>query len=136
MKFNVPGDKRKDNDMILYTATIPLNPRTKKNSMQLITRPSPRLIQSKKYREYERDCLRVIKAPSSPINKPVIVKATYYRETRHSVDITNLNGALHDVLVKAGVLEDDNYKVVVGTDGSRIHFDKNNPRTEVEIYEV
>ena len=119
--------------MILYKCTIPINPRTKKNKMQIITRPRPRLIQSKKYREYEQDCLKLIKAPLKPIECKVIVKATYYRQTRHSVDITNLNGALHDILVKARVLADDNYKIVIGTDGSRIYFDKENPRTEVEI---
>jgi hypothetical protein len=42
---------------------------------------------------------------------------------------------LHDILVKAKVLEDDNYKIVIGTDGSRVYYDKENPRTEVEIYQ-
>lgn len=49
------------------------------------------------------------------------------------VDITNLHSALHDILVKVGVLEDDNYKIVASTDGSRVFVDEGNPRTEVEI---
>ena len=45
----------------------------------------------------------------------------------------NLHSALHDVLVEVGVLEDDNSQIVVSTDGSRVLYDKHNPRTEVEI---
>lgn len=121
---------------VLYKTTIPLNPRTKKNSMQMITRPKPRLIQSKLYRQYESDCLKLLKPPRELINCKVIVCATYYRQTLHRCDITNLNGALHDILVKARILEDDNYKIVIGTDGSRVYIDKDNPRTEVKIYKI
>lgn len=121
---------------ILYKTIIPINPRTKKNSMQMITKPRPRLIQSKTYRQYESDCLKLLKPPREPINAKVIVLARYYRGTAHRCDITNLNGALHDILVKAKVLEDDNYKIVIGTDGSRVYIDRENPRTEVEIMEV
>ena len=67
------------------------------------------------------------------IDYPVNVKAIYYMPTRRVVDITNLHSALHDVLVKAGVLQDDNSRIVVSTDGSRVRYDKDNPRTEVEI---
>jgi hypothetical protein len=38
--------------------------------------------------------------------------------------------------VKYGVIEDDNSNVVVSVDGSRVLYDKENPRTEVEITEV
>lgn len=59
--------------------------------------------------------------------------------TARRVDITNLLGALHDVLVRAGVLADDSSlseRIVVGVDGSRVFVDRENPRTEVEITEV
>ena len=120
---------------VLYKTTIPINPRTKKNSMQMITKPRPMLIQSKIYRQYESDCLKLLRPPRKPINQEVIVLARYYRKTLHKCDITNLNAALHDVLVKARILEDDNYTIVKGTDGSRVYIDKKNPRTEVIIYE-
>ena len=120
---------------VLYKTTIPINPRTKKNSMQMITKPKPRLIQSKIYRQYESDCLKLLKRTREPLNCEVIVCAKYYRGTLHKCDITNLNGALHDILVKARILEDDNYTIVKGTDGSRVYIDKENPRTEVVIYE-
>ncbi|MDD4565581.1 MAG: hypothetical protein PHE79_08955 [Eubacteriales bacterium] len=52
------------------------------------------------------------------------------------VDKPNLENALLDVLVKAGVLIDDsalNPRIVVNTDGSGVQYDKNYPRTEVTI---
>lgn len=120
--------------------TIPLDPKTKKNSMQ------PRLarngkflgmMQSAAYMQYERDCLRMIpRSVRLCIEDPVNVKAIYYRKTRHRVDKTNLESALLDILTKAGVLKDDsaiNPQIVVSTDGSRVKYDKSNPRTEVLI---
>jgi Holliday junction resolvase RusA-like endonuclease len=56
--------------------------------------------------------------------------------THRRVDLTNLLEALNDILVKYGVIEDDNSNVVVSVDGSRVLYDKENARTEVEITEV
>ena len=53
--------------------------------------------------------------------------------TKRRVDLINLHSALHDVLVHYKVIEDDNSKIVVSTDGSRVRYSKENPRTEVEI---
>lgn len=54
-------------------------------------------------------------------------------DTKKKVDITNLNSALHDVLTKYRVIADDDSKIAGATDGSRVRYDKNNPRTEVYI---
>lgn len=117
--------------------TIPLDPKTKKNSMQPRIARGGRFIgmmQSEVYIQYEKDCLRVI--PGSvrlAIAEPINIKAIYYRQTRRKVDITNLHSALHDVLTKAGVIQDDCADIVIATDGSRVRYDKQNPRTEVCI---
>ena len=37
------------------------------------------------------------------------------------------------MLVKYGVIEDDNSRIIVSMDGSRVRYDKENPRTEVTI---
>ena len=71
-----------------------------------------------------------------PIKTPVNVKAIYYMGKRRVVDISNLHACLHDVLVNAAILEDDSCRIIVGTDGSRVRYDKDNPRTEVEIEEI
>ena len=48
----------------------------------------------------------------------------------------NLLQAVDDILVEAGILEDDNYCIVAGHDGSRVYYDKQNPRTEIGIEEA
>ena len=69
----------------------------------------------------------------STIDRTVNVKATFYMSTHRIVDLVNLHEALLDVLVKHRVLDDDNSRIVVSMDGSRVDYDKENPRTEVEI---
>jgi len=116
---------------------IPINPRTKKNSSQIFkNRQSgkPFIVPSQLYRQYEIDCAPYIEPYN--IDYPVNIKAIYYRATKHRVDLTNLNGALHDVLQKYNCIVDDSYKVVRGTDGSRIEFDNKKPRTVVTITEA
>ena len=68
-----------------------------------------------------------------PIDKPVNVKCVYYMPTRRAVDLVNLIEATNDVLVKYGVLADDNRNIVYAQDGSRVYWDKENPRTEITI---
>ena len=120
--------------------TIPLDPRTKKNSQQIFRNRKtgkPFISQSEIYKQYVKDCGYFLKNKvSEPIDYPVNVKALYYRETRRRVDITNLHSCLHDVLVEHGILEDDNSNIVVGTDRSRVFLGDKNPRTEIEILEV
>lgn len=116
---------------------IPFAPITKKNSQRILINPGTRkpfIAQSEKYKQYERACTLILAKQGQPrIGYPVNVKALYYMPTRRRVDLTNLHEALHDILVRAEILEDDNCKIVVSTDGSRVLYDKMNPRTEVYI---
>lgn len=115
--------------------TISLAPITKKNHQQIIwNKNRPMVIPSKQYREYEHDCAYFM--PPYKMEGCVNVKALFYMPTRRRVDLVNLLQALLDILVKYGVLEDDNSKVVVSVDGSRVLYDKENARTEVEITEI
>lgn len=118
--------------------TIFGNPPTKKNSQQIVgTGKKKRIIQSARYLEYEQMALWQLKGkgPQKPFQGPVNVKCIYYRKTRHRVDLVNLLNATLDILTRAKVIEDDNCKVVVGMDGSRVYYDKENPRVEIEITE-
>lgn len=111
---------------------IELNPITKKNHQNIIkVKGRPMVIPSKQYRMYENAATPF--CPYLLIDYPVNVEAHYYMPTRRRVDITNLESALMDLLVCAGTLQDDNCRIVVSTDGSRVHYDKENPRTEVII---
>ena len=116
------------------------DPRTKKNRQQPVPAQRrdgtwyTRLIPSKPYQQYEADCLRQITGDKCRgIRRPVNVKAIYYMKTRRTVDLLNLLEATCDILVKAGVLEDDNSRIVVSHDGSRVRYDKFNPRVEIII---
>lgn len=124
---------------ILYEAVIPLNPRTKKNTQQIVINKKtgrPFIMQSSKYKEYEKNAGWFLKKLPKPINEPVNVKCVFYREKRIMCDLTNLLEAIDDILVSYGVLSDDNFTVIVSHDGSRVYIDKENPRTEITIETV
>ena len=118
------------------------NPVTKKNSQRILYkftkfgRKTPFIAPSKAYGDYETDCLRQIKRPHSPISARVNVRCVYYMKTARRVDLANLIEATTDILVKARVLEDDNSKIVAAHDGSRVDYDKQNPRVEIWIEEM
>lgn len=116
--------------------TIPINPQTKKNHSQIISVGGrPRLIPSKQYIQYEKDCAPFIPRLPKPIDYPVTVEAHFYKNNRRAYDLVNALQALLDILVKYGVLADDNMQVVFSVDGSRAGYDKTAPRTEVVIYD-
>ena len=114
------------------------DPRTKKNSRRHVTvqkltgaeytMPLP----SKQFSAYEKDCLKQITGNQRRrITTPVNVKAVYYMQTRRKVDLVNLLEGTCDILRDAGVVEDDNRNVIASTDGSRVFWDKKNPRVEI-----
>lgn len=116
--------------------TINLTPVTKKNSQRIITvKGRPMIIPSANYKQYEKDCKAFIKPLDKPIDYPVNVKCVFYMPTRRRVDLVNLEESICDILVHHGVLADDNSKIVVSMDGSRVEYDKDNPRTEIDIEE-
>lgn len=94
---------------------------------------APIIIPSEKYKQYEKECGWMIKGKGMKIDYPVNVKAIYYMPTHRKVDLINLHSALHDILVKYEVLADDNSQIIVSTDGSRVDYDKYDPRTEIWI---
>ena len=115
--------------------TIPLGPISKKNSQQILINKAtgrPFIMPSKKYKEYEQEALWFI-PKNIFINYPVNVKCLFYMPTKRKCDLTNLLEAVDDIMVKAGLLSDDNYTVIESHDGSRVFYDKDNPRTEVYI---
>lgn len=115
--------------------TIPLPPITKKNSQRILSNKSTGrmfISPSAQYKQYEKNALWFI-PKGQTIDKPVNVKCLFYMATRRKCDLTNLLEAIDDILVKAGVLADDNYTIIQSHDGSRVFYDKENPRTEIYI---
>ena len=114
---------------------IALAPVTKKNSQQIV-RLGKRysIVPSKQYKTYEKAVMLFIPTNTySGITAPVTVQALFYMPTRRRVDLTNLLEALDDTLVRAGLLADDNCRIIVSHDGSRVLYDKEHPRTEVTL---
>ena len=132
-------------EVIRYTVAI--TPTTKKNHTQLVgigkqcpvCKKKERMlpIQSKQYLQYEKDCAWFLKPkPTKPIDFPVNICCTFYMKTKRRVDGLNLLAAIDDILVKHGILEDDSREFVAGHDGSRVYYDKLNPRVEILITTV
>lgn len=126
---------------VLYQAEIPLDPKTKKNNMCIKYKRTtagykPYISQSDTYLQYERDCGYFLRKIPKAIDCPVNVRYTFYRETEIRCDLSNLIASIDDILVKYGILKDDNFKIVIGHDGSRVFIDKEKPRTEITIERV
>lgn len=130
---------------LLHTYTIPLDPRTKKNHQMIAGsgqrcpycgKPKKQFIrQGKVHTEYIVNAYPyLLPKPPTPIDTPVRVQYLFYMKTRRRVDKLNLCAAADDLLVEAGILKDDNSAIVNNHDGSRVRYDKENPRTEIYIY--
>lgn len=125
--------------------TIPVKPRTKKNHMQLVTLKNGRqmMLPSKAYKNFEKEVLNyvaenplVIKSTEEfklPIQDRINLKCTFYKEKDYKSDLAGYLQAIQDALVKAGVIADDNHKIIETTNGSKVKLDRENPRIEVEI---
>ncbi len=122
---------------LIVKFTVPIAPVTKKNSQRIVVRGGrPIILPSEKYKEYEDAALWYIPKRGDPIDFPVNIKCLFYMPNNRLCDLTNHLESIDDVMVKAGLLKDDNYKILASHDGSRVLVDKNNPRTEVEITRI
>lgn len=126
--------------IMIYTYTIAGNPRPKKNNMRPARRRdgSLMLIQSQTYIDYANAAMpqlleQLQQQHHDAIDTAVNVQMIYYRSDRRRTDLVNLQNATLDILVQANILADDNYNIVAATDGSRVYYDKDNPRTEIII---
>ena len=116
--------------------TIPLAPVTKKNHQRILKNRSTGksfVAPSKQYEQYEAASLWYIPKRGNPIDFPVSVKCLFFMPNNRVCDLSNHLEAIDDIMVKAGLLKDDNYKILASHDGSRVLVDRQNPRTEVYI---
>ena len=115
----------------------PGKPITKKNHQRILRnrRTGQSFIsQSNAYLAYEQQCLKYTpRQARRKIDTPCRVTCVYYMPDKRRVDMTNLLAATHDILVKAGVLADDNSRIIRSVDGSRVELDRARPRVEVEV---
>lgn len=130
---------------LLQKYVIPLDPRTKKNSMMIAGtggrcpvchKPAKQFIrQGAVSTDFAFQAARfMFPKPSVPIVGPVKIVYRLYMKTRRKVDDLNLYAALDDILVKESILTDDNISVIRDRDGSRVFYDKERPRAEIYIF--
>lgn len=125
---------------MIYKYTIPLPPVTKKNSQRILVNRKtgmPFIAPSSAYKRYEEQAIYFLTPkPKTPLAGRCRVVAVFYMPTRRRVDLTNLLESAHDTLVAAKILADDNNTIIASVDGSRVLYDKENPRTEIIIQEL
>lgn len=120
------------------------DPRTKKNSQTIAGsgRRCPKcgkfekqwIRQGKNYDAHEKSAMKqLFPLPRRPIDYPINIRYLFYMQTHRRVDGLNLAAAMDDILIDAGVIADDNSRIVAAHDGTRVRYDKENPRTEIYI---
>ena len=120
----------------MITIKIPLLCRSKKNSQEVVFNNKtgkPFITQSKYYHQFERDCAYFLKKYAKHIDYPINLKVTFYVPDKRKRDLTNLENAIADIMIKYGVIEDDNYNIIAGWDGSRVKYEKGREETIIEI---
>ena len=121
----------------MLNIVISENPVTKKNHQRIVNIHGHYMVlPSKQYVEYEKACKKYMPEMEQPIDYPVNIKCVYYMPTKRRVDLTNLISATMDILVYHGVLKDDNRNIAYSNDGSRVFYDKEDPRAEITITEI
>lgn len=123
---------------------IPVLARPKKNSQEIrINRRTGKryISQSQRYLNFEQECgfylqqyLREMAITDFiPIDYPVTLKITFYFPDKKKRDIANFVNAIQDILVKFGVLKDDNSNIVKSLDGTRIIYEEGRQEIVIEI---
>ena len=124
---------------------IPVHPVSKKNSQQIITLKTKYgksrniIIPSKKYKEFEAECMPFlfqVKTQAGVIDFPINMAVEFFVSKKLKYDLTNLLEAIDDAAVKAGLIFDDNRDIIAGHDGSRVYYDKVNPRIQIAITQM
>lgn len=96
----------------------------------------PFISQSKIYKEFEQNCGYYLNKYKLNIDYAVNIKCTFIVPDKRKRDLTNLENAIADILVKYNVLADDNYNIIQSWDGSRIIYKKGKEETIIEIEEI
>ena len=130
VKYTIKGDPRTKKNHSMIAGAGKRCPVCKKHEKQWIR-------QGKSHDEYaELAKWQLRPRPKQPIDCPVNVKCLFYMKTHRIVDSLNLQATIDDLLVECEILKDDNSRIVVSHDGSRVLYDKDNPRVEITITRI
>lgn len=116
--------------------TIPGQTPSQKNNKQIIPSRPPRLVDNPIVKEWRNDTAKYLLAnyKEDLKDKQVIAIYSFYLKDRVRRDIDNMISSCNDALVQAGILSDDNWKVLrIG--GAEAVLSKDNPRAEITLVE-
>lgn len=125
--------------------TIKGNTPSKKNSKRVFCRGKyPVVLPSELHEKWHnavlpelviaRQSQKTVSLVRFPIEKVQCIVLTFFRSTKRKYDLTNSAESIMDLLVDAGILEDDNMEVVPKVILRHGDKDKDNPRCEVFIF--
>jgi Holliday junction resolvase RusA-like endonuclease len=119
----------------LITLTITGDVPSKKNSKQIVyVKQRPLVIPSSNYTKWHKQALSQLLG-QKPITTPIErVDLTFYPSTKRRADATNKAESAMDLLVDAGIIEDDNWFVIPEVRTKLGEVDRQNPRVQIEIY--
>ena len=118
------------------TIIIPINPRSKKNSQQIVFNKKTKramVIQNKNYTQFERDCKPFMPILEQPNDYPINLSVQFSVCDARKRDIANYLEAIQDILVKYNIIKDDNYNIVASIDGCSMAINREYPHCEILI---
>lgn len=100
-----------------------------------VEKSKPIVISNKNYYDWHGNNLKELKGKYKRVDyKPALVFINLYRKTKHRIDWNNISQAITDILANLDILEDDSTEYCKPVFGN-VHYDKENPRAEIYIYE-
>ena len=121
----------------MITITIPGQTPSQKNNKQIIPSKPPRLVDNPRVKEWRNKTAEWLKDHADVAGlegKQVVACYTFYMKDKTRRDIDNMISSVNDALVQAGILSDDNWKVLrIGS--AEAYLDKENPRAEIQLIE-
>lgn len=115
---------------------IPGQAVSQKNNKQIIPSRPPRLVDNAIVKKWRNETAKYLSDTYTEHfrDKQVVAIYTFYLKDRVRRDIDNMISSCNDALVQAGILSDDNWKVLrIG--GAEATVDKDNPRAEIVLVE-
>jgi len=106
---------------------------SKKNQKQIIYRNGkPLIISSKKHKEWHTEQMWMVKGKGK-VEEVKNIDITLYAPDKRKGDLTNKAESIMDLLVDAGIIEDDNWMIVPNVFLRFGGVDKENPRAVITI---
>lgn len=109
---------------------------SQKNSKQIVVNRAtgrPFITSSKLVKQWQTEALWQLKSAPTASQYPTGITMVFYYDNRRRHDLDNSASTVLDILVKAGVVEDDNVNYIDTVTLQYGGYDKQNPRVEIYI---